>query len=106
MFNFDLDCMYRQGCMDETSVEKVAWYLKYYNYPNPTKTATEFVSQREKISTKEFSELNVNSYIQKTPNHIIAKDKQINAWFEKNNAPFHTMFGTFTPQNSYPFSRR
>ena len=102
MFNSDLDSMYRQGCMNETSVDKVAWLLKYYNYPNPTKTATEFVEQRNKISLKEFDTLNVNSYIQRTPEHIVVQHKQISHWFATHNKTQHTIFGSYTPQNDYP----
>jgi len=102
MFNYDLDCMYRQGVGDGKAVENVEFYLKKYDYPSPNETAKEFVDFRNSISLKDFDNLNINPYIKETPLHIINFSNRINKWVEarKEYYPFTDILKSFP---DYPF---
>ncbi len=102
MFNYDLDCMYRQGCSDGKEISFVADYLKLYNYPKPFEAAKEFVEARSRIKLREFDMMNKNPYIENPPAWTIAKTERISAWTKA-----HTEYYPFSdvPRNqpSYPF---
>jgi len=103
-FNEALDSMYRHGCMEGKEVENVEWFLRLCKYPDARKAAIKFVAEREKITLKEFDEMNVNSYIDNLPKHIELHHKRINAWIEANTKEVWWCGSLVSrSQPSYPF---
>ena len=113
ILNHDLDCMYRQskGLNNGKAVEWISSYLKQYKIENPIESAKSFVAFRESISIREFNELNVNSYIDKLPPHIQAKNNSVSKWIEQHTEYYPTLWGGAGKKiiksiASYPFLKR
>ena len=103
MFNYHLDCMYRQGIVEgkQKAIEYVEFYLQKYKVQQSHKTAVEFVEWRHAIGLKEFEKANVNSYIDNLPPHVVAINNRINAWTEA-----HTSYYPYKVVQSYPFKHK
>lgn len=70
-----------------------------------TEMANNFMDKRSKMSMKEFSELNVNEYINYLPKHVEFKHNSINNWIE-NNTKRTYWYGIVSESiPSYPFSK-
>lgn len=109
MLNYDLDCMYRQGIVEgkNKAIEFVEWYLNHYSIPSPHTTAVNFVEWRNSITLKQFDEINVNSYIDKLPPHVLFIDKKVNDWTEAHTEYYPAIYGGGVKSvGSYPFKFR
>lgn len=98
--NYHLDCMYRQGIVEgkQKAIENVEFYLQKYEIQQPHKTAVEFVEWRLSIGLQEFEKINVNSYLNNLPPHVVALDKRVNDWMKD-----HTTFYPYKVVKGYPF---
>lgn len=106
IFNHWLDCTFRQFHEQgsDVQVQKICEFLRQCKYEKPLSAAKKFVEERENISTKEFSKLNVNSYIDKLPVHIEHKHKRINAWYDANEKEtWRSGVLIYKTQPSYPY---
>jgi hypothetical protein len=106
MLNYHLDCMYRQGIVEgkQKAIEFVEWYCKNYNVPEPHKTAVEFVEWRYSITLKQFDEINVNTFIDNFPPHVLSIDKKVNDWTEAHTEYYPAIYGGGVKSvGSYPF---
>lgn len=106
MFNYHLDCMYRQGIVEskQTAIEFVELYLQKYNVQQPHKTAVEFIEWRDSISLQEFNKINVNSYLNNLPPHVVALNKKVNDWTEAHTEYYPPIYGGGVKSvGSYPF---
>ena len=75
-----------------------------YDVSEPVKTATEFVSFREKISMQEFGKLNINVYVYNTPPHIEKRHKYLCDWFDSHTHRYPAIYGGGVSHvDSYPF---
>ena len=110
ILNDNLDSMYRQakGLENDLAVEWIASYLKKYNVVKPLETAYLFVQFRESITIQEFNKLNVNSYLEKMPEHIKKRNSYLNHWFEVHTHYYSACFGSgnnISHIDSYPFRK-
>jgi len=97
MLNHDLDCLYRQAMGFDNNkilaIKYISDYLNTYNVPKPLETATKFVNWRMSISLKDFIVLNVNNYVNNTPQHIDIKHKHICDWVESHTTYYPALYG-------------
>lgn len=103
MLNHDLDCLYRQSIKNgiDASIKLVENYLKLYLIDEPITTARNFVVWRDGIKLHEFNAVNVNSYVDKLPLHIIKKDRMICKWIEEHTEYYPN--GRVRYRRSYPY---
>ena len=102
MFNHELDCAYRQGALDNKSLELVIDMLKYFNYPSPVENAKKFVEARSKMSMQEFNKLNVN--FETIPVRLLKRNESISNWIKENTTYYFNGIVNSVP--SYPFQSR
>lgn len=85
ILNHTLDCFYRQFYDNhDKAVNAIADTLKKYQFTKPIETAKQFVFERSQTKMAEFDELNVNAYIDKTPDHIQKRNEYLNRWYMAN----------------------
>lgn len=104
MLNHDCDCLYRQGIVisPDTAIKYVADYLNLYHIESPIKQATEFVRWRQTLTMVQFVEINVNAYIENTPQALLIKlDHQI-AW-QKAHTEYYPWTDVSKGEPSYPY---
>lgn len=81
MFNYQIRCIINHTS-DDLVKRVVQDIFKYYKIP--LKLVDDCVEYHKKTSQKEFDEINVNSYIDNTPEHIIKRSEYIDNWTKKN----------------------
>lgn len=107
MLNHDCDCLYRAGIVisPDTAIKYVADYLRSYDIENPMKQATEFVRWRETLTMAQFSEINVNPYVENTPPHLLTRLKHQVAWQEAHTE-YYPWTDVIKSIPSYPYRYR
>lgn len=105
MLNHNLNSMYLAGINKnkEYAIELVLFYLRDRNYKSTSrKTAVMFVEWRSTITLEEFNLININSYNNKLPDHIIALNNKVNDWIKKNTT-YYPFTDIIKNNPSYPF---
>jgi len=104
LFNYHLDCMFRQGMGGkgkEEALENVLFYLNKYGVASAKIKAKTFVEWRSSITVQKFDEINVNDYVDNPPAYITKMLNQQQTW-TKAHTEYYPFTGIVKFIPSYP----
>jgi len=104
ILNHTLDCIYRQFHDNhELAIKHITDILKKYEFSQPKTMAEIFVKERNQIKYSDFIKLNVNNYINITPEHIKKRDNFLNDWYKRNTKE-EWRYGNLVSRNEPSFN--
>ena len=101
MFNYQIRSMLRlcHGHLD-IARERLRDTFKFYGYP--TKDIDAIIEYHWNTTEAEFNQINVNKYLENTPEHVKKISERIDRWVTANTEPA-TYWNPFPNIPSYPF---
>lgn len=101
MFNYQLRSMIRL-CIGHLDIARERVKDAFKHYGMPLKGIDDIIQYHWNTPEAEFNKLNPNPYLDKLPEWVQKKDREINAWVEANTEPA-TIWRCYPIIPSYPF---